>query len=134
LTIPNNKNIRIDCYLAILDKTRKLYPNARFEVITRVAKHPLSPSWSLLNKAKAVKMPFDEYITRLSLELAYVVDKEGNLKHNEEVIAKLAELAEYSEKNLLFLVCYEKDPKFCHRSYIKKVLEIIQENHRRKGK
>ncbi|HEY0088780.1 MAG TPA: DUF488 domain-containing protein [Candidatus Lokiarchaeia archaeon] len=105
--------IRVDCYLAKLNEFKKKYPDSHFEVITRTTKSPLSPSWKLLNKSKEMKMPFDVYLTLL----------EEELKNNPLAQKKIDELITISKSKDIFLVCYEKDPSNCHRSFVKKLIE-----------
>lgn len=114
-----NSNIRVDCYLAVLKKFKKLYPNERFEVITLTSKSPLAPSKKLLERAKESNMAFQDYCIQLGWEYAA----------NHQACEKLKELANYSLDKILFLVCYEKDSSICHRSYVKKVLEIYQQKY-----
>jgi uncharacterized protein YeaO (DUF488 family) len=104
--------IRTDCYLAVLKKFKEKYPNAHFEVITRVAKSPLSPSWDLLNKAKEEKWDFDKYRQALIIELG----------ESGAAAKKLWELKLIARKKDVFLVCYEKDASKCHRSIIKELM------------
>ena len=106
-------SIRIDCYLARLKDFKKEFPNCHFEIITRTAKSPLSPSWKLLKKAKDSNMPFKTYLHLLSIEL----------ENNVEAQKRIKELAEISRERDVFLVCYEKDSSKCHRIYIKDLIE-----------
>lgn len=107
-------NIRIECYLAVLKKFKKRYPEAYFEVITRTSKSVLAPSKELLYKAKYVeKMDFDEY---RALYLAEIFN-------NSDALKRIEELREIAKEKLLFLVCYEKDSSKCHRSILKDVMQ-----------
>ena len=105
--------IRVDCYLAKLNEFRKKFPDSHFEVITRTSKSPLSPSWKLLNRSKEMKIPFEEYLTLL----------ENELNNNPLAQKRIDELITISKAKEIFLVCYEKDPSNCHRSFIKKLME-----------
>ena len=42
---------------------------------------------------------------------------------NPKAIERIRELREIAKEKVIFLVCYEKDPKKCHRSIVKDVLE-----------
>lgn len=110
-----NENIRLDCYLAILDKMKKQYPDAHFEVITRTAQSVLSPSFKLLRIAKA-GMKFEIYKIALTDELL----------RSEKAQMRLRKLKEIASKKLVFLVCFEKDATRCHRSLIKEmILDLV---------
>lgn len=106
--------IHINCYLAVLKRFREKYPNAHFEVITRVAHHPLSPSWKLLNKIKHENISWEEYTT------LFLNEMESPSKKKE-----LYRLQEIAQKKDLYLVCYEKDATHCHRSLVKKLIEDL---------
>ncbi|MFX0137237.1 MAG: DUF488 family protein [Candidatus Hodarchaeota archaeon] len=105
--------IRIDCYMAVLKKYMKGYPNAIFEIITRDRNHPLSPSWKLLKKLKAGLVSFEQYKNALLEEI----------NNREAAQQKLVELKEISKNHTVFLVCYEKDATKCHRSIIKALVD-----------
>ncbi|MBA7599039.1 hypothetical protein ES703_06066 [subsurface metagenome] len=116
--------IRIDCYLAKLKEFKSKYPNAHFEVITNTSKSILAPSKELLidagifkkpNGTKNPKMDFKEYKIRFMAEI-YL-----NLK----ACSKLLDLKNLAEEKTVFLVCYCKNPEFCHRSIIKDMIERI---------
>jgi uncharacterized protein YeaO (DUF488 family) len=110
----NYNNIKLDCYLAVLKKYREKYPNALFEVITRTAKSPLSPSWELLNKAKEQNWSFERYKRAFLKEI----------KNNSRAKEKMKEIKKKARGGrTVFLVCYEKNPNECHRSIIKDFLE-----------
>ncbi len=108
--------IRTDCYLAVLKKYRKQYPNAHFEVITRTAKSVLSPSWSLLNAVKSGIIDFDEYKKKLIDEI-FSRDDAINL------IKKLKKMSDSGK--IVFLVCYEKNADLCHRMIIKDIISNL---------
>ena len=105
-------NIRTECYLAILKKCKKQYPDAHFEVITRTAKSVLSPSKDLLIKAKAERMDFEVY-----REL-YI----GEVFNNLDALRRIHELKKIAKDKLVFLICYEKDASECHRSIVKELI------------
>ena len=107
--------IRTDCYLAKLKIFRQMHPKAHFEVITRSANHILSPSWELLEKRKEENWSFQEYRTKLLEELSL----------NPKVIPKLQELKKIAERKELFLVCFERNDKECHRIIIKELIERL---------
>lgn len=106
-------NVRIECYLAILKKCKEQFPDAHFEVITRTSKSILSPSFQLLLKAKVNKWDFETYT---KYYLAEIFSKPKALK-------KLKELRKIAKNQLLFLICYEKNPLECHRSIVKDLIE-----------
>lgn len=123
--------IRTDCYLAKLNEFKKLYPDALFKVITHRTHSPLAPSTRLLIEAgifeksdgsKNPKMDFDEYRKRFIEEIK-------NSKSAMIIIHDLNQL--WKNGNVIFLVCYEKDPAFCHRSIIKKLIEEYKEDVRK---
>jgi uncharacterized protein YeaO (DUF488 family) len=113
--------IRIDCYLSVLKKYRKLYPNAHFEVITRQSfgeiqgDHILSPSWNLLKKSKKEKWNFEQYSRAFIKEM----DRNPNAKKYMSDLKK-----KIAAGITVFLVCVEKNPLECHRSIIKKIMEL----------
>lgn len=127
--------IRIDCYLAVLDKFKYKYTNSKskfyrehkhkflreglphFEVITRTANSILSPSTQLLTRAKEEHWAFKKYKKHLLHEL----------KHRKGVMRKLNKLLALAKRQIVFLVCFEKDPSKCHRSIIKEVLFKLHE-------
>lgn len=109
--------IRVDCYLARLDQFKKKYPPNKgfhFEVITRSAKSPLSPSKELLTlcKANVKDWPFPKYAQALLREF----------QKNPKALNLLRKLRNICESKMLFLVCFEKDPQKCHRSVVREIL------------
>lgn len=107
--------VRIDCYLAVLKKFQKTFPTSHFEVITRTAGSPLSPSWQLLHYAKAHELSFPQYALLLLKEL----------KNNPAARKRIFELRQILKERVVFLVCYEKNPAKCHRTIIKHILEEL---------
>lgn len=105
--------VSVECYLAVLDQFKQKHPEAHFEVITRTAGSPLSPTWELLNTAKDEKWPMDEYYAALGKQFNQDIQARERLNY----LIKLVK----SGKNV-FLVCYEKDPSKCHRSYVKMLI------------
>ena len=119
--------IRTDCYWAVLGKFQKLYPDAHFECVMR---HPysvgwnnvppgiLSPSASLLTaaKSKTYSMCFATYARNLFLELF------GNPK----AVERMQFLNILAKKQLVFLVCVEKNPSQCHRSLLKTWMDDLE--------
>jgi uncharacterized protein YeaO (DUF488 family) len=106
-------NIRLECHLAKYRIFKKIYYNAHFEFITRTVKSHLSPSWNLLHKLKNGEINFETYKELLIKEIS----------ENPEAIKRIRELREIAKEKLLFLVCYERDWRKCHRSIIKDILE-----------
>lgn len=107
-------NIRIECYLAILKRYKKTFPEAYFEVITRTSKSVLSPSKELLYRAKYIeKMDFGMYRALFLKEIL----------NNPKALKRIEELREIAKEKLVFLICYEKDSSKCHRSIVKDIIE-----------
>jgi len=104
--------IRTDCYLAVLKKFKIQYPLAHFEIVTRATNHCLSPSWQLLQKYKDEGLTFDEYIPIFLYEM-----------ERPECQTKIHELANRSQLQDVFLVCYEKSDDQCHRRLLKKLID-----------
>ena len=116
--------IKIDCYLAKLKDFKSKYPNAHFEVIKNTSKSILAPSKELLidagifkkpNGTKNPKMDFEEFKIRFM----------GEIYSNLNACSKLLDLKNLAKEKTVFLVCYCKDPGFCHRSIIKDMIERI---------
>lgn len=114
-------DVRLDCYLAVLEKFKHEYPDAIFEIITRKVIPPyhltpsvLSPTWELLDQAKHEQWPIEKYFAALRQQFFYDFDAHAELK-------RLRDIARSGKT--LFLVCYEKDPNKCHRTLIKKLIE-----------
>lgn len=105
--------IRTDCYLAVLKRFREQYPDAHFEVITRIAHSVLSPSWELLEIAKKEKWDFKYYKDNLLKEF----------EENPAVWKRIKELQKIVKTKDIFLICYEKNSSKCHRSIIKTIIE-----------
>lgn len=116
--------IRIDCYLAKLKDFKSKYPNAHFEVITNTSKSVLAPSKELLIDAGILKNPNGNRNPKMDF-------KEYRLRFMEEIYSnlnacsKLLELKNLAETKTVFLVCSCKNPEFCHRSIINKIIEKI---------
>jgi len=113
--------IRIDCYVAVLEKFKREYPNAYFDVITRkvipgwtTQASVLSPTWDLLNMAKKEHWAMDQYYRNL----------ESQFMNDDTAQVELEWLRELVRKgNMLFLVCFEKNPAECHRTFVKQLIE-----------
>lgn len=74
----------------------------------------LAPSAELLNDSRKKKISWNEYEERYLKEMQ---NKEG-------LIRKLKERSDSGE--LITLLCWEKDDKFCHRRLLKDLIEGIQ--------
>ncbi len=111
--------IRTDCYLAVLKKYKEQYPDAVFEIVTRSSNSILAPSWQLLRQYKSDKISFDEYIERYKKEIL----------SRRSAIDLMFDINHASKKHNIFLVCYEKDAKRCHRSILKELIENIESIH-----
>jgi uncharacterized protein YeaO (DUF488 family) len=73
----------------------------------------LAPSIELLNDWKDEKISWEEYEEKYFKEI----------KEREEVVRKLLDLIK--EKNVVTLLCAEKDDKFCHRRLLKEYLDTL---------
>jgi hypothetical protein len=116
-------DIRLDCYVAVIEKFKKEYPDAIFEVITRQVFPPwhiipsvLSPTWELLTTAKREQWPIDQYFNELSKQFI------NDTVARKELI-RLRDIARSGKT--VFLVCVEKDASKCHRTLVKKLIENI---------
>jgi hypothetical protein len=123
--------INVSCYLSVLKRDQALYPTAHFVVVTRIARHVLSPSFALLKEAKALqKEPRDKlflwYAKKLLID-EWHLDPEWHiaqsLKSGNPIKDALIDLYNLMPITDLFLVCYEKNPNICHRMLIKHLLE-----------
>jgi len=107
------RNIRLDCYVAIIGRMREAFPRAHFEIITRREENStLSPSMSLAWIWSARKITFNGF-SRMFL---------AELKTRPEALEALRRLHAIAERQLVFLVCYERDSKQCHRSLVKEYI------------
>jgi len=108
--------IRIDCYLSVMKKFAAMtdHKDAHFENVTReYAESPLSPSRNLLYGFKRGEMTQEQFFSYLLAEF----------KANPDAIDRIAYLRDLSKRKVVFLVCVEKDPAKCHRSFLKKLIE-----------
>ena len=78
----------------------------------------LSPSWNLVDDYKKGIMTWGEYEKRFRNEIL----------NNPLAIKRLIELIEMSETKDVYLICYEKLPKPCHRFIL---IEIMKELKKR---
>ncbi len=109
-----------ETYLAKLKKAREEYPEAEFIPITRVAHHILSPSWELINDYDNGKgISWAEYTRRYLAEID--TDK------CRQEIQRISELAKTKD---VYLVCYEKPPKNCHRFIVLDMVKKCMEDGR----
>jgi uncharacterized protein YeaO (DUF488 family) len=116
-------SIRVDCYVAVLERFMHEYPNAVFEVITRQTFSPhhtmpsvLSPTWDLLNAAKSEKWPIERYFVELGKQFDRDPDAQEELFRLRTIVRS---------GKTLFLVCFEKDATKCHRTFVKNLLEQV---------
>jgi uncharacterized protein YeaO (DUF488 family) len=105
--------IRVECYLAVLQKWKSLFPGAHFEIVTRGGgiNSVLSPSWLLLGKYKA-NHNWEEFVPQFIAEM----------KANPKALQRMQELRELAETQDVFLVCYEKyvgKSTKCHRMLLR---------------
>lgn len=120
-----------ETYLAKLKRMREEYPDAEFIVVTRTARSVLAPSRELL-------ADFKEFYDSLLVEGVedidahnrawYAVDYERRFR--EEILGRPAAMdelrrtKEMAKVKDVYLVCYEKPPKKCHRLVL---MDIIRE-------
>lgn len=104
--------VRTDCYLAILARMQAQYPHAHFEIITNTAHSPLGPSSGLLAQIKTGQITEVEYFDRLEHEIFA----------NPAAVHLLNVLADRARHQTVFVVCYEKDARHCHRSLVQKLI------------
>lgn len=118
--------IRIDCYLAKLKEFKSVYPNAHFEVITNASKSILAPSKELLIDAGFLEKPNGTKNPKMNFNLfEYKFRFMEEIYSNLKACSKLLELKNLAEEKTVFLVCFCKNPEFCHRSIIKDMIEKI---------
>ncbi len=116
--------IRIDCYLAKLKYFKSKYPNAHFKVITTTSKNILAPSKELLIDAGIFKNPNGIKNPKMDLE-EFKIRFMGEIYSNLNAWSRLLDLKNLAKEKSVFLVCYCKNPEFCHRSIIKDMIERI---------
>lgn len=73
-------------------------------VVTRSARHMLSPSKTLLFGYKSGKVDWTEYVKTFTREM-----------DNPACVAVMREIKKLAETNDVFLICYEAPGKNCHR-------------------
>lgn len=105
-----------ETYLAKLHQMRKVYPNALFMVVTATAKHILAPPWDLVNIRKEI--PWEEYRARY---LAHI-------QRNPVALRELRRIKHLAESKDVFLVCYERNPKRCHRSILIEMINNLEDD------
>ena len=108
--------IRVDCYLSVMKRFAAMVENddAHFENVTReYAGSPLSPSRNLLYGFKRGEITQEQFFVYLLAEF----------KANPDAIGRISYLRDLSRSKVVFLVCVEKDPTKCHRSFLKRVIE-----------
>jgi hypothetical protein len=93
-----------ETYLAKMKQIAKENPDAAFIVVTRSAKHMLSPSWKLLNDYKDGSIDWAQYTERFRREMEC-----------DSCIAEMKRIWDLSHTKDVFLVCYEKPGDNCHR-------------------
>ena len=83
--------------------TKNLPKGSMIIEVTRVKRHPLSPSWKLLKEYKEGRITWEDYVRRFKNEM------DNDLCRNV-----MKEIKEMSKNIDLYLVCYEKTYP-CHR-------------------
>jgi uncharacterized protein YeaO (DUF488 family) len=124
-----------ETYLAIKKRMQKQFPNAHFEVVTRTAGSPLAPSEGLLKNykqkveeqhAKFKKSGFSFSKNEIARPIFEVYYKPRYLleQHNSlEANIRIGELLHILDEQDIFVVCYEKDVKVCHRRFVQGILQ-----------
>lgn len=102
-----------ETYLAMKKRTEIEHPGAVMMVITRTAGSMLSPSRKLLEEYKK-GMSWDEYTIRFKQEM-----------DNDRCKQELQRIKKLSEDKDVYLICYEKPPKNCHRYLIMDMIKNI---------
>ena len=86
------------------------------EIKVRVARPSvLGPSKALLKDYKEEKINWAGYTRRFRKEIL------GNPK----ALAKLREIKKLAEMKDVRLICYEKDPTYCHRRLLVEIIESL---------
>jgi len=93
-----------ETYLARMKQIAKENPDAAFIVVTRSAKHLLSPSWNLLYDYKDGRIDWTKYIERFRREMDC-----------DSCIAEMKKIWDLSQTKDVYLVCFEKEGENCHR-------------------
>jgi len=93
----------------------------------------LAPTAKLLYSFKAMEKSFQErgYNSVEAHNRAWVAinyDRQFSMVFwgNERAQARLREIVERAEKQDVYLVCYEKEPKMCHRHLLMKFAEQLK--------
>lgn len=73
----------------------------------------LAPSKKLLDEYKSGKISWNEYSDHFRLQLLA----------NKDAFESLFKLKGLAETRDVYLYCYEKDPRHCHRSILMKILK-----------
>jgi Protein of unknown function, DUF488 len=93
-----------ETYLAKMKQTAKENPDAAFIVVTRSARHLLSPSWKLLNDYKDGHIDWAQYTERFRREM-----------ESDPCRTEMKRIWDLSQTKDVYLVCFEKDGDNCHR-------------------
>ncbi len=102
-----------ETYLAKMKQTAKENPDAAFIVVTRSAKHMLSPSWNLLNDYKDGRIDWAQYTERFRREMDC-----------DSCMAEMKRIWDLSQTKDVFLVCYEKPGQNCHRHLLMDIMHM----------
>ena len=122
--------INISCYVSVLEQYKAKYPTAMFEIVMRFPfgqnKIPsrLSPSQTLLTSFKEHRMDFQQFAH----------DFEQEIFLNRSAVNKLKILRDLAKRHEIFLVCCEKDPKYCHRRLLKEFIDRLDYYLRKWGR
>lgn len=121
-----------ETYLARLKEMMEKYPEAHFEVVTRTAKSVLAPPPALLSdfmnrKAELIAQGVTDVDAhnRAWNDVHYEKRFRAAILANPNAVRRMRELKELGKVKDVFLVCYEKPPKKCHRFIL---LDMLKEH------
>ena len=118
-----------ETYLARLKEMRAKYPEAHFEVVTRTARSVLAPPAELYSdfkereaELKAEGVADVEAHNKAWTDVNYERRFRDSVLSSPEAMKRLEELREIGKVKDVYLVCYEKPPKKCHRFILLDIL------------
>ena len=117
--------IRTDCYLAIMARMKRQFPDARFEEVYKASGSVLAPSANILvatgifKKPDGTKNPTDFVLYRRLFR--------EHILSDPRAVAWLRKLKEMAISRDVFLVCLEKDATNCHRTLLKEMMDELND-------
>ena len=105
-----------ETYLAKIHQMKKVYPLAHFLIVTARAQHILAPSWELLGAVKKGEIDWETYKTRYMEQI----------QRHPIARRELHRIKHLAETKDVFLVCYERNPKRCHRSILIEMINALE--------